>query len=208
MVPPPQWPTSETSALSTKGRLARPHQNRHDIVCTVHLKLARPDEPHSHTYPSLFIQIMEAYAEYTPLEQKLAHMDLEGSTSAIKASAWDDAISTSNPLFVPTLVVVMWASWLRRSAFIVDWHNFGYTLLALSLGRSSVFVAIYHWFEKHFGKMANGSSCVTRAMQHELAQNRGINVAVLYDQPPDFFHPTSLEEKHKLKLSRVGSVLI
>ncbi|CAL5362023.1 unnamed protein product [Camellia sinensis] len=28
-------------------------------------------------------------------------------------------------------------------------------------------------FEKHFGKMANGSLCVTRAMQHELAQNWG-----------------------------------
>ncbi|THF96166.1 hypothetical protein TEA_001556 [Camellia sinensis var. sinensis] len=53
-------------------------------------------------------------------------------------------------------------------------------------------------FEKHFGKMANGSLCVTRAMQHELAQNWGINAAVLYDQPPEFFRPTSLEEKHKL----------
>ncbi|THG12924.1 hypothetical protein TEA_014547 [Camellia sinensis var. sinensis] len=46
--------------------------------------------------------------------------------------------------------------------------------LSLSLGRSSVFVAIYHWFEKHFGKMTNGSLCATRAMQHELAQNWGI----------------------------------
>lgn len=109
-----------------------------------------------------------------------------------------DVFIVQNPPSVPTLVAVKWASWLRRSAFIVDWHNFGYTLLALSLGRSSVFVAIYHWFEKHFGKMANGSLCVTRAMQHELAQNWGINAAVLYDQPPEFFRPTSLEEKHKL----------
>ncbi|GMP67680.1 hypothetical protein CsSME_00027589 [Camellia sinensis var. sinensis] len=74
----------------------------------------------------------------------------------------------------PDVFIVQWASWLRRFAFIVDWHNFGYTLLALSLGRSSVFVAIYHWFEKHFGKMTNGSLCATRAMQHELAQNWGI----------------------------------
>lgn len=29
-------------------------------------------------------------------------------------------------------------------------------------------------FEKHFGKMADASLCVTRAMQHELAQNWGI----------------------------------
>jgi beta-1,4-mannosyltransferase len=46
--------------------------------------------------------------------------------------------------------------------------------------------------------MADASLCVTKAMQHELAQNWGINATVLYDQPPDFFHPTSLEERHKL----------
>ncbi|KAK4484626.1 hypothetical protein RD792_007215 [Penstemon davidsonii] len=107
-----------------------------------------------------------------------------------------DAFIVQNPPSVPTLVVVKWASWLRHSAFIVDWHNFGHTLLALSLGRSSRFVAIYHWIEKHYGKMAHGSLCVTRAMQHELAQNWGINATVLYDQPPEFFRPSSLEEKH------------
>ncbi|BFG28870.1 hypothetical protein CerSpe_151450 [Prunus speciosa] len=109
-----------------------------------------------------------------------------------------DVFLVQNPPSVPTLVAVKWASWLRRSAFIVDWHNFGYTLLALSLGRSSRFVAIYRWFERHFGKMADGSLCVTRAMQHELAQNWGIKATVLYDQPPEFFRPASLEEKHKL----------
>ncbi|GFZ12270.1 UDP-Glycosyltransferase superfamily protein [Actinidia rufa] len=48
-------------------------------------------------------------------------------------------------------------------------------------------------FEKHYGKMANGSLCVTKAMQHELAQNWGIKTpdedfgilleaAVMYDR--------------------------
>ncbi|KAL3357629.1 hypothetical protein AABB24_018036 [Solanum stoloniferum] len=109
-----------------------------------------------------------------------------------------DVFIVQNPPSVPTLVAVKLASWIRRSVFIIDWHNFGYTLLALSLGRNSRFVALYHWIEKHFGKMANGSLCVTKAMQHELAQNWGISATVLYDQPPDFFQPASLEEKHKL----------
>ncbi|XP_059660991.1 UDP-glycosyltransferase TURAN-like [Cornus florida] len=109
-----------------------------------------------------------------------------------------DVFIVQNPPSVPTLVAVKWASWLRRSTFIVDWHNFGYTLLGLSLGRSSHFVTLYHWFEKHFGKMANGSLCVTKAMQHELAQNWGIKATVLYDQPPEFFRPACIEEKHKL----------
>nr|XP_029152194.1 UDP-glycosyltransferase TURAN isoform X3 [Arachis hypogaea] len=109
-----------------------------------------------------------------------------------------DIFIVQNPPSVPTLVAVKWASWLRNSSFVVDWHNFGYTLLGLSLGRNSHFVSLYKWFEKHYGKMADASLCVTRAMQHELAQNWGINATVLYDQPPDFFHPASLEERHKL----------
>ncbi|GKV37039.1 hypothetical protein SLEP1_g45107 [Rubroshorea leprosula] len=109
-----------------------------------------------------------------------------------------DVFVVQNPPSVPTLVAAKWASSLRRSALVIDWHNFGYTLLGLSLGRSSRFVSVYHWFEKHYGQMANGSLCVTRAMEHELAQNWGIKATVLYDQPPEFFHPTSLDEKHKL----------
>ena len=99
-------------------------------------------------------------------------------------------------------MAVRWASSLRNSAFIIDWHNFGYTLLGLSLGRNSRFVSVYRWYqlasmllcmmsffsctfffiifgcvlriENRYGKMADGSLCVTKAMQHELAQNWGI----------------------------------
>ncbi|KAL9664595.1 hypothetical protein QQ045_020000 [Rhodiola kirilowii] len=109
-----------------------------------------------------------------------------------------DVFIVQNPPSIPTLVAVKWASWLRGSSFIVDWHNFGYTLLGLSLGRNSRLVAIYRWFEKHYGSKADGALCVTKAMQHELAQNWGIMATVLYDQPPEFFQPTSLEQKHKL----------
>ncbi|KAE9585052.1 putative chitobiosyldiphosphodolichol beta-mannosyltransferase [Lupinus albus] len=109
-----------------------------------------------------------------------------------------DVFIVQNPPSVPTLVAVKWASWLRNSSFVIDWHNFGYTLLGLSLGRNSHLVSLYKWFEKHYGKMADASLCVTRAMQHELAQNWGINATVLYDQPPEFFHPASLMERHKL----------
>ncbi|EMS57946.1 Chitobiosyldiphosphodolichol beta-mannosyltransferase [Triticum urartu] len=79
-----------------------------------------------------------------------------------------------NPPSVPTLAAVKLVSWLRGAKFIVDWHNFGYTLLGLSHGRSHVIVKIYFWFEKHFGRMTDGAFCVTKAMQHELSQNWGI----------------------------------
>lgn len=88
----------------------------------------------------------------------------------------------------------------------MDWHNFGYTLLGLSHGRSHIVVKIYFWFEKHFGQMADGAFCVTKAMQHELAQNWGIKATVLYDHSPEFFHPASLAEKHEL-FSRLGNTI-
>ncbi|KAI3931915.1 hypothetical protein MKW98_012325 [Papaver atlanticum] len=78
-----------------------------------------------------------------------------------------DVFIVQNPPSVPTLVAVKWDSWLRHSAIIVDMHNFGYTLLGLSMGRSSPFVKVYRWIEKHYGKIADGSLCVTQAMQHD-----------------------------------------
>ncbi|XP_037419559.1 UDP-glycosyltransferase TURAN-like [Triticum dicoccoides] len=109
-----------------------------------------------------------------------------------------DVFVVQNPPSVPTLAAVKLVSWLRGAKFIVDWHNFGYTLLGLSHGRSHVIVKVYFWFEKHFGRMADGAFCVTKAMQHELAQNWGIKATVLYDHSPEFFHPASLTEKHEL----------
>ncbi|XP_024313451.1 UDP-glycosyltransferase TURAN isoform X2 [Brachypodium distachyon] len=117
-----------------------------------------------------------------------------------------DVFIVQNPPSVPTLAAVKLVSWIRGAKFIVDWHNFGYTLLGLSHGRSHIVVKIYFWFEKHFGQMADGAFCVTKAMQHELAQNWGIKATVLYDHSPEFFHPASLAEKHEL-FSRLGNTI-
>ncbi|KAG0453002.1 hypothetical protein HPP92_025666 [Vanilla planifolia] len=109
-----------------------------------------------------------------------------------------DAFLVQNPPSVPTLAAVKLASWLGRCGFVIDWHNFGYTLLGMSHGRNRVIVKLYCCFEKYFGKTADGSLCVTKAMQHELEQNWGVKASVLYDQPSEFFHPASLKEMHEL----------
>ncbi|GFP94254.1 chitobiosyldiphosphodolichol beta-mannosyltransferase [Phtheirospermum japonicum] len=70
-----------------------------------------------------------------------------------------------------------------------------------------VVVKFASWIEKRFGKMAHGSLCVTRAMQHELSHNWGIKATVLYDQPPEFFRPASLAEKHNVRMTRLGTKL-
>lgn len=109
-----------------------------------------------------------------------------------------DCFLVQIPPSVPTLAAVKLSSWLRCCGFVIDWHNFGYTILEMSHGRSHIMVKLYKWFEKYFGKTADGSLCVTMSMQHELAQNWGVNASLFYDRPSAFFHPASLMESHKL----------
>lgn len=51
-----------------------------------------------------------------------------------------------NPPSIPTMTVVRIACWLRHAAFVIDWHNFGYTLLALTLGSRHPLVTIHSWY--------------------------------------------------------------
>ncbi|KAL3689611.1 hypothetical protein R1sor_015920 [Riccia sorocarpa] len=109
-----------------------------------------------------------------------------------------DFYLVQNPPSIPTLTVVKWSCWIRKAGFIIDWHNFGYTLLGLKLGSNHPLVKIHYWYEQRYGKMADGYLCVTRAMQHELSQNWGIKATVVYDRSPEFFRPITLQEKHEV----------
>ena len=46
------------------------------------------------------------------------------------------------PPSVPTLFVCVLVCWMRNSKLIVDIHNYGYTLLALTLGNGHPLVRI------------------------------------------------------------------
>jgi len=39
-------------------------------------------------------------------------------------------------------MVVLYAAWVRRSKVIIDWHNFGYTILALTMGKTHPVVTV------------------------------------------------------------------
>lgn len=85
----------------------------------------------------------------------------------------------------------MWlVSRLRGSKVIIDWHNLGYSILALKLGDEHLLVRIYKKlvlnhpyyglmnadtqhvrFEAYFGRIAYGHLFVTEAMQNRLVQD-------------------------------------
>ena len=108
-----------------------------------------------------------------------------------------------NPPSLPAIAVCWAISLLRGCTFVIDWHNYGYTILALGVGARHPLVAVHRWYERAFGRLSTANLCVTRAMSEDLASGWGIRAAVMYDRPPDVFRSIDLLEKHEL-LTRLG----
>lgn len=111
-------------------------------------------------------------------------------------------IILQNPPSIPTLPILYFYSRLTGSKLIIDWHNYGYSILGLSLGPTHPIVRISKWIEILFGRLADAGFCVSEAMRKDLVENHGINypLYVLYDRPPKHFKPLSPQEKHKFLL--------
>ncbi|CAD7093348.1 unnamed protein product [Hermetia illucens] len=109
-----------------------------------------------------------------------------------------------NPPGVPTLAICYLYCLLLRSKLAIDWHNYTYTILALTARRTSLVVRLAYWIEGFCGRRGDAHFCVTKAMRDDLKSKWGIEAIVLYDRPPLHFQPISLEKKHELfmKLSQ------
>jgi beta-1,4-mannosyltransferase len=96
-----------------------------------------------------------------------------------------ETVLVQNPPSIPTLPVAWLAARLSGAKLVVDWHNFGYSMLALRLrSRHHPAVRAARAIERFFGRRADGHLCVSRTMQKVLAEDFGIaRPAVLYDRP-------------------------
>ncbi len=92
------------------------------------------------------------------------------------------AILVQNPPSFPTLMAAAAVAKRSGARLIVDWHNYGFSLLALRLGAAHWLVRLSRWYEFRAGRMAARHFCVSRAMQDDL-RRRGIGAEVLYDRP-------------------------
>nr|XP_022317878.1 chitobiosyldiphosphodolichol beta-mannosyltransferase-like isoform X2 [Crassostrea virginica] len=110
-------------------------------------------------------------------------------------SSW---IFLQNPPSIPTIAVCWVVCLLRGSKLFVDWHNYGYSILSLSLGINHPLVKFSKWYEHVFGRMSDLNICVTRAMKKDLEENWNIRAETLYDRPAEMFQQTSLADAHQL----------
>ncbi|KAJ7293888.1 mannosyltransferase [Mycena rebaudengoi] len=118
-------------------------------------------------------------------------------------------ILVQNPPSIPTLAIVWVAGRIRGSRIIIDWHNLGYSILAMKLGQRHPFVWLSKWFEATFGRTAYAHLFVTKAMRDFLVKEwdlQGIKV-VLHDRPPRHFHRSPPQAVHDLFVVKLQSSL-
>lgn len=116
-----------------------------------------------------------------------------------------------NPPSIPTLAVASLTCYLRQTRLVIDWHNFGYTILALKLGDNHPLVRVSRWYEIAFCKSATAHFCVTKAMASVLKKEFGLRAPILplHDRPTSHFKPI-LDERERqeflLSLPETASV--
>ena len=118
-------------------------------------------------------------------------------------------ILMQNPPGMPSLIVVQIMKYVRNSKLVIDWHNFGYTLMKLNLGDSKI-VQGAEIYEKVFGKYANLHLCVSLGMAQYLREWVDGEIVVLYDKAPKEFKRLEKDEKLEFlkKLSINGSEIV
>ncbi|XP_026858600.1 chitobiosyldiphosphodolichol beta-mannosyltransferase isoform X1 [Electrophorus electricus] len=107
-------------------------------------------------------------------------------------------ILLQNPPGLPSIAVTWLVSRIIGAQFVIDWHNYGYSIMALTHGERHPIVKAAKWYEKFFGRLSDHNLCVTNAMRHDLLKNWNIKATTLYDKPPMIFRETPLKVRHEL----------
>lgn len=106
---------------------------------------------------------------------------------------------SQNPPSIPTLAVASIVCFLRNTRLVIDWHNFGYSILALKLGNNHTLVRLSGWYERTLCRYATAHLCVTRAMARVLQSEFYIKAPVLplHDRPANHLQPIlAKQERH------------
>lgn len=112
-----------------------------------------------------------------------------------------------NPPSIPTLFISIIVCFLRNTHLIIDWHNYGWTILAGTRGHAHPFVRISKYYEAILGSWApTASFTVTDAMAKQL-RNPPYHIRspifTLHDRPAAIYQPISSPEARRTFLERL-----
>lgn len=113
-----------------------------------------------------------------------------------------------NPPSIPTLFIAHIICFLRHTRLVIDWHNFGYSILALKLGNKHPLVVASQLYEWVFARSADAHFCVTNAMARVLKEDYIITreIRPLHDRPASSFRPHD-EAQRSAFLDRLPDLL-
>ncbi|SCV04399.1 LANO_0G09956g1_1 [Lachancea nothofagi CBS 11611] len=122
-----------------------------------------------------------------------------------------DYFLLQNPPSIPILPIAAVYCTIFRSKLIIDWHNFGYSILQLKLHSFwHPLVLISFGVEYLFAKFATYNLTVTKAMKSYLVDKFGLSaqrVTVLYDRPAAQFRPFTGDRQEALRDDFVRSYI-
>lgn len=158
--------------------------------------------------PRIHIQHIDSWAPpaYLPFVIRAVLHVITGCFKLLVVLLWRtppaNLLLLQTPPAIPVLLIALVACLFRRSgwrrpALVVDYHNFGYSLLSLKLGEKHPFVRLHYMYERFLGRFADANFCVTDAMQKFLV-GWTIGAVPLHDRPASLFRPTPLLAQHAL----------
>ncbi|KAF2115272.1 glycosyl transferases group 1-domain-containing protein [Lophiotrema nucula] len=100
-----------------------------------------------------------------------------------------------NPPSIPTLAIAKIACFFRNTELVIDWHNFGYSILALKLGSNHPLVKVSAIYEKVCARLADSHITVTNAMGRVLKEEYRVAALPLHDRPAALFRPINSQER-------------
>ncbi|KAI0520736.1 family 33 glycosyltransferase [Xylaria bambusicola] len=126
---------------------------------------------------------------------------------ATPASTW---LLVQNPPSIPTLAISFIISILRNTQLMIDWHNYGWTILSGTKGPSHPFVALSKTYECLLGQCApTANITVTHAMKRSLLgppyNITESPIVTLHDRPATIFQPLASKSERESFIAKLPS---
>jgi beta-1,4-mannosyltransferase len=107
-----------------------------------------------------------------------------------------------NPPSIPTLAIASFVCYLRNTRLMIDWHNYGWTILAGTRGARHPLVWLSRLYEAYLGRAGFFHLTVTDAMARQLRgppYRIGAPMMPVHDRPAEIFQPIGVTESGKRK---------
>ncbi|MBX7185735.1 MAG: glycosyltransferase [Vicinamibacteria bacterium] len=119
-----------------------------------------------------------------------------------------DVVLAQTPPALPALFLAARFGRARGARVVFDWHNLGFSLLALRTGPKNPAVRLYGWGEGRSARAAHAHLCVTQRLGEALRARFGVEARVFQDRPSRAFGPVSEAERLLLRAELLQRIAV